>query len=72
MQTLTGTAAAQPAPALYWFVVATRPLPTWALDTLGPRVPRFELEPFSRDDLLTYATHWCRAPDEPARHALPS
>nr|WSW48737.1 hypothetical protein OG296_37030 [Streptomyces sp. NBC_01001] len=67
MQTITETAAAQP--ALYRFVVASRPLPARELDTLGPHVPRFELQPFSPRDLQTYATNWFRDLNDPARHA---
>ncbi|MEU4494212.1 NACHT domain-containing protein, partial [Streptomyces sp. NPDC023998] len=67
VQTLTETAEAHP--ALYRVVVATRPLPTRELDTLGPHVPRFELQPFSPQDLQTYATNWFRDLDDPARHA---
>ncbi|WFB11324.1 helix-turn-helix domain-containing protein [Streptomyces sp. LX-29] len=55
---------------LYRFVVATRPLPARELSTLGRHAPRYELQPFSRDDLLTYATHWFRALDDPGRHAV--
>ncbi|MFF3878907.1 NACHT domain-containing protein [Streptomyces sp. NPDC001978] len=65
-QTLTQTAAAQP--ALYQFVVATRPLPTRELDTLGPHVPRFVLQRFSAHDLQTYATNWFRSLEDPSRH----
>ncbi|MGW5636305.1 NACHT domain-containing protein [Streptomyces sp. NPDC003832] len=64
---LTSTAAAQP--ALYRFVVATRPLPNRELDALGPHAPRFQLQPFSPDDLQTYAANWFRDLDDPARHA---
>ncbi|MFB6983175.1 NACHT domain-containing protein, partial [Streptomyces scopuliridis] len=53
----------------YRFVVATRPLPATELDTLGRNVPRYELQPFSHDDLRTYATHWFRPLDDPGRHA---
>ncbi|WP_328792718.1 NACHT domain-containing protein [Streptomyces sp. NBC_00273] len=63
---LAGAAAA--APGLYRFVVATRPLPAAELGTLGRHVPRYELQPFSRDDLHTYATHWFRPLDDPVRH----
>ncbi|MFB7287788.1 NACHT domain-containing protein, partial [Actinacidiphila glaucinigra] len=66
VQTLTETAAARP--ALYRFVVATRPLPTRELDALGPHVPRFELRPFSAHNLQTYATNWFRDLDAPSRH----
>ncbi|WP_371099941.1 NACHT domain-containing NTPase [Streptomyces sp. PU_AKi4] len=54
---------------LYRFVVATRPLPEGELGALGRHVPRYELQPFSPDDLLTYATHWFRPLDDPGRHA---
>jgi hypothetical protein len=67
LRMLASTAAA--APALYQFVVATRPLPAWELDELGSEVPRFELQPFSRDDLLGYATQWFRSLYDPGRHA---
>ena len=60
--------AAAAAPALYRFVVATRPLPIRELDALGPDIPCFELQPFSRDDLLDYATQWFRGLDDPGRH----
>ncbi|MFD9410101.1 NACHT domain-containing protein [Streptomyces sp. NPDC059989] len=63
---LAGAAAA--APGLYRFVVATRPLPAAELGALGPHVPRYELQPFSRDDLHGYATHWFRPLDDPGRH----
>ncbi|MER6144942.1 hypothetical protein ABT174_33745 [Streptomyces sparsogenes] len=69
---LAGAAAA--GTGLYWFVVVTRPRPRTELGTLdrdnGPDdVPRYELQPFSPDDLLTYATHWFQALDDPGRHA---
>ncbi|MBD3932324.1 hypothetical protein IF129_12265 [Streptomyces chumphonensis] len=67
LQLLTQTAAAQP--ALYRFVVATRPLPTRELHDLGSHVPRFELQLFSPQDLRTYATNWLQDLDDPARHA---
>ncbi|MFE0733231.1 NACHT domain-containing protein [Streptomyces antibioticus] len=67
VQTIAQTAAAEP--ALYRFVVATRPLPTRELHALGPQVPRFELQPFSPHDLRTYAINWFRDLDDPARHA---
>ncbi|MGC4985296.1 NACHT domain-containing protein [Streptomyces sp. DT193] len=60
--------AAAAAPGLYRFVVATRPLPAAELGTLGRDVPRYELQPFSHDDLRTYATHWFRPLDDPGRH----
>ncbi|MGW3668154.1 NACHT domain-containing protein [Streptomyces sp. NPDC005141] len=64
---LAGAAAA--GTGLYRFVVATRPLPAVELGALRRHVPRYELQPFSRDDLLTYATHWFRPLDDPVRHA---
>ncbi|MFF7925537.1 NACHT domain-containing protein [Streptomyces mirabilis] len=67
---LTMLAGAAPAgTGLYRFVVATRPLPATELGALGRHVPRYELLPFSHDDLLTYATHWFRSLDAPGRHA---
>ncbi|QDN85501.1 NACHT domain-containing protein [Streptomyces sp. RLB3-17] len=53
---------------LYRFVVATRPLPAQELLKLGDRVAHYELQPFSHDDLYTYATHWFRSLDNPRRH----
>ncbi|WP_225836668.1 hypothetical protein [Streptomyces sp. NK08204] len=67
LRTLTAAAAAEP--ALYRFVVATRPLPPGELDTLGTQVPRFELLPFTRQDLHDYAEAWFHTLDEPERHA---
>ncbi|WP_445527466.1 NACHT domain-containing protein [Streptomyces cyslabdanicus] len=64
---LANTAAA--GTGLYRFVVATRPLPATELGALGQPVPRYELQPFSPDDLLTYATHWFRTLDDPGLHA---
>ncbi|MFD8692971.1 NACHT domain-containing protein [Streptomyces sp. NPDC059651] len=61
--------SAEAEPGLYRFVVATRPLPATELRTLGQHVPRYELQPFSHDDLLTYATHWFHGLDGPSRHA---
>ncbi|MFB8137970.1 NACHT domain-containing protein [Streptomyces mirabilis] len=62
---LAGAAGKPP----YRFVVTTRPLPATELDTLGKGVPHYELQPFSHDDLHTYATHWFRPLDDPGRHA---
>lgn len=67
MQAIMETAAAHP--ALYQFVVATRPLPTGDLDMLGPTVPGFEIQPFTPDDLRNYARSWFHALDDPDRHA---
>ncbi|GAB2460219.1 NACHT domain-containing protein [Streptomyces incanus] len=64
---LANTAAAGTGP--YRFVVATRPLPEGELGALGRPVPRYELQPFSPDDLLIYATRWFRPLDDPGRHA---
>ncbi|MEV4976009.1 NACHT domain-containing protein [Streptomyces scopuliridis] len=64
---LAGAASART--GLYRFVVATRPLPESELRTLGRHVPRYELQPFSNGDLLTYATHWFQALDDPGLHA---
>ncbi|MFE4957958.1 NACHT domain-containing protein [Streptomyces sp. NPDC056653] len=61
--------AATAGAGLYRFVVATRPLPAAELGALGRDVPRYELQPFSHDDLHAYATHWFRILDDPARHA---
>ncbi|MEV3952357.1 hypothetical protein AB0K57_32790 [Streptomyces halstedii] len=61
--------AASAGAGVYRFVVATRPLPATDLGPLGQHVPRYELQPFSPDDLLTYATHWFRSLDDPSRHA---
>ncbi|MER6571641.1 NACHT domain-containing protein [Streptomyces sp. NPDC001093] len=49
---LAGAAAA--GTGLYRFVVATRPLPPAELDALGGQAPRYELQPFTTDDLRTY------------------
>ncbi|MDQ0310236.1 transcriptional regulator with XRE-family HTH domain [Kitasatospora herbaricolor] len=46
---------------LYRFVVATRPLPDGELDVLGLGVPRYDLQPFSPDDLRPVAIGWFRA-----------
>jgi transcriptional regulator with XRE-family HTH domain len=54
---------------LYRFVVATRPLPAGELDTLDDRVPRYELHPFSRDDVERVACRWFRALDLPTPEA---
>ncbi|MEW2161027.1 hypothetical protein AB0950_38275 [Streptomyces sp. NPDC007189] len=67
LRLLVGVTAGQP--ALYRFVVATRPLPARELDTLGSQVPRFQLQPFSSDNLLDYATQWFRGLENPGRHA---
>ncbi|WP_406502592.1 NACHT domain-containing protein [Streptomyces sp. NBC_01602] len=63
---LASAAAAGTGP--YRFVVATRPLPDNELGTLGRHVPRFDLQPFSPDDLLTYATRWFGPLDDSGRH----
>lgn len=65
--TLAGATAV--APGLYRFVVATRPLPLSELSALGANVPRYELQPFSHDDLLTFATGWFGDLGDPSRHA---
>ncbi|WP_427164272.1 NACHT domain-containing protein [Streptomyces sp. C1-1] len=67
VQTIAETAAAQP--ALYRFVVATRPLPAGEISLLGQQAHRYELHAFTLDDLLTYATKWFTAMDDPRRHA---
>ncbi|MFC1443065.1 hypothetical protein ABUW04_32975 [Streptacidiphilus sp. N1-10] len=53
---------------LYRFVVATRPLPASELTALGRHVPRYELQPFSREDLHTYATRWFQGLEDPGHH----
>ena len=60
---------AEAAPEVYRFVIATRPLPESDLGALGQHVPRYGLQPFTPDDLLTYATHWFQILDDPGRHA---
>ncbi|MFD8723872.1 NACHT domain-containing protein [Streptomyces sp. NPDC059629] len=55
-------------PALYRFVIATRPLSAGELDVLGPEVPRFELQPFTPEDLRGYARRWFHTLDDPDRH----
>ncbi|MEV3950110.1 alpha/beta fold hydrolase [Streptomyces halstedii] len=45
----------------YRFVVATRPLPSEELGVLGQRVPRYQLEPFSPDDLHEAIRRWFHA-----------
>ncbi|MGW1734301.1 NACHT domain-containing protein [Streptomyces sp. NPDC001999] len=67
LSTLVGAASA--GAGLYRFVVATRPLPATELVALGQYVPRYELQPFSHDDVFTYATQWFRPLDDPGRHA---
>ncbi|WP_330480077.1 NACHT domain-containing protein [Streptomyces sp. NBC_00724] len=61
--------AAAAGTGLYRIVVATRPLPDNELGALGRHVPRFDLQPFSPDDLLTYATRWFGPLDDSGRHA---
>lgn len=56
-------------PTLYRFVVATRPLPAGEIEALGPKTPRYELLPFSFDDLVSYAERCFRGLDDPRRHA---
>ncbi|MFE7111909.1 NACHT domain-containing protein [Streptomyces sp. NPDC057575] len=56
-------------PELYRFVVATRPLPAREIDTLGRKMPRFELRPFSPVDLLSYAERCFRGLNDPLFHA---
>ncbi|WP_189746113.1 NACHT domain-containing protein [Streptomyces nojiriensis] len=50
---------------LYRFIVATRPLPGPELDLLGADVPRYELQPFGRDDLPLVAASWFRCLEVP-------
>ncbi|MFD7786498.1 NACHT domain-containing protein [Streptomyces nojiriensis] len=50
---------------LYRFIVATRPLPGPELDLLGAGVPRYELQPFGRDDLPLVAASWFRCLEVP-------
>lgn len=52
----------------YRFVVATRPLPADELDVLGPDAARFELSPFTPEDLRGYARGRFRDLDDPDRH----
>ncbi|MEU4298513.1 NACHT domain-containing protein [Kitasatospora aureofaciens] len=64
-------AAAAADPPLYRCVVATRPLNENEVDVLGGTAPRYELQPFTVDDLHNYAekhfsTRW---PQEAARRA---
>ncbi|WP_405735017.1 hypothetical protein OG607_41715 [Streptomyces sp. NBC_01537] len=67
LQMVTDIAAAEP--RLYRFVIATRPLPARELQGLGMHVPCFELQPFSPNDLRTYATKWFHGLNNPCRHA---
>ncbi|MFD0263832.1 NACHT domain-containing protein, partial [Kitasatospora indigofera] len=67
LSTLAAAAAAEP--AHYRFVLTSRPLPYGELDQLAEQVPRFELLPFSSDDLEAYAATWFQALDGPQRHA---
>ncbi|MFD5815879.1 NACHT domain-containing protein [Streptomyces sp. NPDC127038] len=60
--------AAETAPELYRFVVATRPLPGTELG-IPDDVARFELLPFTPGDLVTYAEAWFSGLDDPASHA---
>ncbi|MFJ2241739.1 hypothetical protein [Streptomyces sp. NPDC087859] len=50
--------AKDPHADLYRFAVATRPLPDGELDILGPEVPRYDLQPFNRDDMQQVAARW--------------
>ncbi|MHA5051109.1 NACHT domain-containing protein [Streptomyces sp. SD15] len=43
---------------LYRFVLATRPLPQGEIDVLGSWVPRYELQPFTFEDLPRVARLW--------------
>lgn len=55
-------------PAVYRFLVATRPLPYGELDRLGPGTARLVLQPFTPGNVLTYARAcFARLPD-PDRH----
>ncbi|WP_329345019.1 hypothetical protein OG252_51620 [Streptomyces sp. NBC_01352] len=51
-------AASDEHPDLYRFVVATRPLPEQELKALGSRLPRYELQPFTPEDLPRVARGW--------------
>ncbi|WP_404867915.1 NACHT domain-containing protein [Kitasatospora griseola] len=61
-------AAAAADPPLYRSVVATRPLSENELDVLGGTAPRYELQPFTVDDLHNYAEKYfsTRWPQEEA------
>ncbi|NRQ39723.1 NACHT domain-containing protein, partial [Nonomuraea sp. NN258] len=50
---------------LYRFVLATRPLPDGELDRLGPQVPRYDLQPFGREEIQQVARGWFRALEVP-------
>jgi hypothetical protein len=45
-------------PPEFRFVVATRPLPDGELDLLGSGVPRYQLQSFTREDILQVAAAW--------------
>ncbi|WRZ96449.1 hypothetical protein OHB54_46745 (plasmid) [Streptomyces sp. NBC_01007] len=67
LQLLASAAGAEP--ALYRFVVATRPLDENGLKVLGAHVSCFTLQPFTPDDLHTYAKGWFAHLDDSAHHA---
>ncbi|MEU1625566.1 trypsin-like peptidase domain-containing protein [Streptomyces sp. NPDC020096] len=50
---------------LYRIVIATRPLPDHELDRLGAHVPRFDLLPFSPDQVPMVANGWFKALNVP-------
>ncbi|WP_307531856.1 helix-turn-helix domain-containing protein [Streptomyces umbrinus] len=50
-----------PQTELYRFAVATRPLPSEDLDVLGEGLLRYEMEPFSPDDLHQVICRWFHA-----------
>lgn len=62
LRMLAGAASA--GAGLYRFVIATRPLADEELSALGRDVPQYDLQLFSRDDLLTYATRWFQRLDD--------
>ncbi|MFG2874744.1 helix-turn-helix domain-containing protein [Streptomyces sp. NPDC048337] len=50
---------------LYRFIVATRPLSGGELDLLGVDLPRYQLQPFGREDLPLVAGSWFRCLEVP-------
>ncbi|SPF07461.1 putative NTPase (NACHT family) [Streptomyces sp. MA5143a] len=56
---------------LYRFVITTRPLPDGELDVVGPKVDRFNLQPFDDQDILEFTRGWFSAAglSEPAERA---
>ncbi|MFB7532069.1 NACHT domain-containing protein [Streptomyces sp. NPDC056178] len=54
---------------LYRFVVTSRPLPDSELNRLGRHVPRYDLQPFTPQDLSVFAGSWFAAQEltDPAR-----